>query len=71
MHRGIQYVGMVRPIVSEFEYVLTDARGVIDSFSRGFKDLMHGLSTQLFKEADINIQLIAPELILVFDPQQQ
>lgn len=32
---GIQYVGMIKPVHSDHEYILTDLDGVIDSFSKG------------------------------------
>jgi hypothetical protein len=64
---GIQYVGMIKPIVSDFEFILTDMDGVIDSFSKGMLGLL-GLTPNLFKDKDtqINIQLLAPELIQFF-----
>lgn len=64
---GIQYVGMVKPIASDYEYMLTDMDGVIDSFSKGITGLL-GLTPNLFKDKDsqINIQILAPELIPFF-----
>ena len=64
---GIQYVGLIKPMSSDFEYVLTDMDGVIDSFSKGITGLL-GLTPNLFKDKDsqINIQLLAPELISFF-----
>jgi two-component system sensor kinase FixL len=32
---GIQYVGMIRPITTDYDYILTDIYGHIDSFSAG------------------------------------
>lgn len=48
---GIQYVGMIKPIISDFEYMLTDMTGVIDSFSKGITSLL-GLTPNLFKDKD-------------------
>ena len=48
---GIQYVGMVKPIASDYEYMLTDMDGVIDSFSKGITGLL-GLTPNLFKDKD-------------------
>ena len=64
---GIQYVGMIKPIISDFEFIMTDMDGVIDSFSKGMSGLL-GLTPNLFKDKDtqINIQLLAPELIQFF-----
>ena len=64
---GIQYVGMVKPIPSDADYMLTDMEGVIDSFSKGVINLL-GITPNLFKDKDtqINIQLLAPDLIAFF-----
>ena len=58
---------MIKPIQSEYEYLLTDMAGVIDSFSKGVTGLL-GLAPSIFKDKDsqINIQLLAPELISFF-----
>ena len=32
---GVEYVGMIKPIVSENEFILTDMNGVVDSFTKG------------------------------------
>ncbi len=64
---GIQYVGMIKPFNSDYEYMLTDMDGVIDSFSKGITSML-GLTPNLFKdkESQINIQILAPELISFF-----
>lgn len=64
---GIQYVGMIKPIQSDFEYVITDMDGVIDSFTKGITGFL-GLSPNIFKDKDsqINIQILAPDLITFF-----
>ena len=69
---GIQYVGMIKPLASDYDYVLTDMDGVIDSFSKGITNLL-SLNPNLFKDKDsqINIQLLAPELIPFFLETQQ
>lgn len=69
---GIQYVGMIKPIISDVEYLLTDMDGVIDSFSKGITSLL-GLTPNLFKDKDtqINIQLLAPDLISFFVDTQK
>jgi len=48
---GIQYVGMIKPISSDYEYILTDMNGIIDSFSKGITGML-GLSPNLFKDKD-------------------
>jgi hypothetical protein len=69
---GIQYVGMVKPILSDFEYVITDMDGVIDSFTKGITGFL-GLSPNIFKDKDsqINIQILAPDLISFFSETYQ
>lgn len=48
---GIQYVGLIKPLSSDYEYILTDMDGVIDSFSKGITALL-GLTPNLFKDKD-------------------
>ena len=48
---GIQYVGMIKPIQSDFEYIITDLDGVIDSFTKGITGIL-GLSPNIFKDKD-------------------
>jgi hypothetical protein len=47
---------MIKPIVSDFEFILTDMDGVIDSFSKGMTGLL-GLTPNLFKDKDSQINL--------------
>jgi hypothetical protein len=58
---------MIKPIVSDFDFIITDMEGVIDSFSKGMTGIL-GLTPNLFKDKDsqINLQLLAPELISFF-----
>ena len=63
---GIQYVGMIRQFQSDHQYIITDTKGVIDSFSEGISNILQ-LSSAFFKDNQINIQVIAPELMKVFD----
>lgn len=58
---------MIKPIVSDFEYIITDLDGAIDSFSKGIINLL-GITPNIFKDKDsqINIMLIAPDLIQFF-----
>jgi hypothetical protein len=48
---GIQYVGMVKPIQSDFDYIVTDMDGVIDSFTKGITAHI-GLTPNMFKDKD-------------------
>ena len=67
LQEGIQYVGMMKPLTSEYEYMITDMDGVIDSFTKGITGMI-GLNPSLFKdkESQVNIQILAPELIQFF-----
>lgn len=65
LREGIQYVGMMRQIQDNFDYVLTDQRGVIDSFSWRVSSLF-AFPPSFTKENCINIQILAPKLIKVF-----
>lgn len=42
---------MIRPIASDYEYLLTDMDGVIDSFTKGVTSML-GLTPNLFKDKD-------------------
>lgn len=42
---------MIKPIVSDFDYMLTDLDGVIDSFTKGVANML-GLTPNLFKDKD-------------------
>ena len=52
---------MVRPVASDYEFIITDTDGIIDSFTKGVTGML-GLTSNLFKDKDsqINIQLLAP-----------
>lgn len=65
LSEGIQYVAMIRQTQADYDYIITDMRGVIDCFSKGVGSLLK-LSATLFKDNEINIQILAPELIKVF-----
>ena len=65
LKEGIQYVGLIRSVESECNYIITDHKGVIDSFTIGLSNLLQ-LNSFAFKENKINIQVIAPELIKYF-----
>lgn len=42
---------MVKPVNSDFEYMITDMDGVIDSFTKGITGML-GLTPNLFKDKD-------------------
>jgi hypothetical protein len=63
---GIQYVGMIRPQITDNDYILTDMNGFIDSFTSGV-GLLFNLNPSVFKDSSqVNIQYLAPELIQFF-----
>lgn len=65
LDEGIQYVAMIKATESNNDYILTDMRGVIDSFSAGVTSLLN-LEVSLFKQTEVNIQILAPELMTAF-----
>ena len=70
LEEGIIYVGMIKQIQSDTDFILTDMKGVIDSFSAGVTTMLN-LPITLFKDCDINIQIMAPELINVFSADKK
>ena len=57
----IQYIGLLRPINKNSDYILTDMQGKIDSISRD-ASAMFSVTTSFFNENDVYIQLICPQL---------
>jgi len=63
---GIQYVGMIKPFATEYDYILTDMMGNIDSFTKGITSIL-GLKPDLIKaNQTLNIQILCPDLIEMF-----
>jgi len=62
---GIQYAGMIRAVNTDNEYILTDNKGLIECCSRGIPSLL-SLPCNIFKENKINIQILAPDLMIAF-----
>lgn len=64
---GIQYVGMIRPQMSDNDYIITDFNGYIDSFTSGI-GLLFNINPMLVKDSStFNIQFISPELVHFFN----
>jgi hypothetical protein len=61
LRNDIQYIGMIKRSGKDFEYILTDENGKIDSISEGIISLFK-LPISFFKEHEIPIQVIIPEL---------
>ena len=59
----LQYVGMLLHVEDESEYIITDTNGTIDAISKGLSDKLHLSNKLLHKNARLNIQIIAPDLI--------
>ena len=70
LDEGIQYVGMLRQTQSDADYIITDMKGVVDCFSTGVTSMLN-LPVALFKDSDINIQILAPDLISVFSADKK
>ena len=56
-----QYIGLIRQINKDNDYIITDKNGKIDSISMGIYH-MYNLSSSFIKDNHIYIQLICPEL---------
>lgn len=56
LQEGIQYVGMMKPLTSEYEYMITDMDGVIDSFTKGITGMI-GLNPSLFKDKESQVNI--------------
>lgn len=72
LREGVSYVGMIRPTYTEFDYIITNLNGNIDSFSKGISSLL-GIQPSTFKDnnSNINIMILCPELIEIFDKRRR
>ena len=61
LSEDIQYIGMIKHASRDYEYIITDENGSIDSISEGIFSLLK-LPASFFKEHEIPIQIIVPEL---------
>jgi hypothetical protein len=61
LKNDIQYIGLVKPTGKDYDYILTDPLGRIDSISKGISSML-GLQPAFFKENEIFIQVICPQL---------
>lgn len=64
-----RFVGMIVKVVDDFEYVLTDTRGVISAMTAPLAELLGIEHRWLHRSPGLNIQLLAPDLIRVFNKQ--
>ena len=65
LSEGIQYVGMIRQMNEDHEYILTDSRGVINSMTTKISSVL-GMSGRRLQEEEINIQILAPDLMPLY-----
>jgi len=70
LKEGLQYVGMIRQTQADYNYILTDMSGVMDSFSKGIGDCL-GIKPNIVKNNKVNIQILAPQLIKVFSATEK
>ena len=63
---GILFVGMLRRVDEEFEYILIDRSGVIDSMSYKLSQIFQVPNSTVFEANNINIQLLAPTFLDFF-----
>lgn len=61
LRNDIQYIGMIKSACRDYEYIITDENGKIDSISEGVISLLK-LPISFFKEHEIPIQVVVPEL---------
>jgi len=64
LKNDIEYIGLIKPINKEFDFILTDEYGKIDSISKGITSMLQ-LQANFFKENEIFIQVICPMLCQV------
>ena len=54
LRNDIQYIGLIKPTNKEYEYIITDELGKIDSITNGIHSILH-VSASFFKENEIFI----------------
>jgi len=47
---------MMKPLTSEYEYMITDMDGVIDSFTKGITGMI-GLNPSIFKDKESQVNI--------------
>jgi len=65
----IQFVGMIIKIIDNYEYVLTDTKGVISSMTKNLAELL-GIKFKWLQK-NLNVQLLAPELIEAYKNEEE
>jgi len=62
----IQYVGMIIPTQEDYEFIITDMFGTIDSMSKNLASKLGISAKMMHSSAGINIQIIAPTLMYAY-----
>ena len=62
LKQDIQYIGLIRPYGKEYDYIITDMQGKIDSITDGISGFLN-VGASFFKENDVYIQLLCPDLL--------
>jgi len=65
LDNGLEFVGMIRQVQEECDYIIMDSKGKIDSVSSGLATALN-IETKLIRSFNINVQIIAPQLLNVF-----
>eukprot|EP01022_Parablepharisma_sp_SALTPOND_P032741 TRINITY_DN861_c0_g1_i1.p1 TRINITY_DN861_c0_g1~~TRINITY_DN861_c0_g1_i1.p1 ORF type:complete len:621 (+),score=62.10 TRINITY_DN861_c0_g1_i1:5171-7033(+) len=65
---GIQYAGMIRETVEKYDCIITNEKGVIDTFTKNVEDFI-GQPASIFKENEVNVKVFAPELADLYTAQ--
>ena len=61
LKNDIQYIGLIKPTNKDYDFILTDNFGRIDSISKGITSMLQ-LQATFFKENEIYIQVLCPQL---------
>ena len=63
---GVQYAGMLQPRMSDYNYILTDDFGNIDSMSYGMAQMLSLTKEQIKYVKRLNIQILVPQFLTMF-----
>jgi PAS domain S-box-containing protein len=69
LQNDIEYISLIRPINRNSDYILTDCQGKIDSITAGISSMLN-VSPGFFKENEVYIQIICPDLFDLVDGQK-
>ena len=69
LESGVQYAGMIRKSEENYEYIILDQNGVIDSCSANLANMLGIPNSSVFEQNQINIKVMAPAMIDIFVPK--